>query len=92
MRWFIGGLLALALAAPVQAEWQVAESGMLWGYRFEADGDGTIVTEYREKTKDTPFVVKLVQRSGIIGRDREALMVDGMRKTLERVKAAAEAS
>ena len=30
-------------------EWQVKESGMRWGYRFEPDGDGgTVVTEYRE--------------------------------------------
>lgn len=71
-------------------EWQVAESGMRWGYRFEPDGDGTVVTEYREKTKATPWYVRAVQRSGLIGRDREALMVDGMRQTLERLKEAAE--
>jgi len=71
-------------------EWQVAESGMLWGYRFEPDGDGTLVTEYREKTRDTPFYVKAVQRSGLIGKDRENLMVDGMKATLEKVKQAAE--
>jgi hypothetical protein len=64
---------------------------MRWGYRFEPDGDGTLVTEYRDKTQDTPFYVKAVQRSGILGRDREGLMVEGMRQTLERVKAAAEA-
>jgi len=71
-------------------EWQVKESGMRWGYRFEPDGDATIVTEYREQTRDTPAAVKLVQRSGLIGRDRERLMVDGMRRTLERLQEAAE--
>lgn len=72
-------------------EWQVAESGMRWGYRFEPDGDATIVTEYREKTRETPWYVRAVQRSGLLGRDREALMVEGMRRTLERLKEAAEA-
>ena len=71
-------------------EWQVADSGMLWGYRFEADGDGTLVTEYRDKTRDIPAYVKLVQKSGILGKDREGLMVAGMKATLAKVKAAAE--
>jgi uncharacterized protein YndB with AHSA1/START domain len=75
---------------PSQFEWQVKQSGMRWGYRFTPDGDGTLVTEYREKTKGTPLYVRLVQKSGVIGRDRERLMVDGMRATLQRVKAAAE--
>jgi uncharacterized protein YndB with AHSA1/START domain len=76
---------------PRAFEWQVTQSGMRWGYRFEPEGDGTLVTEYREKTQDTPLYVRLVQRSGVIGRDREALMIKGMKATLERVKAAAEA-
>ena len=75
---------------PTAFEWQVAESGMLWGYRFEPAGDGTLVTEYREKTRDTPFYVKAVQKSGLIGKDREGLMVEGMKATLEKVKQAAE--
>lgn len=75
---------------PSAFEWQVTQSGMRWGYRFAPDGEGTLVTEYREKTQETPFYVRLVQRSGILGRDREGLMVEGMKATLERVKAAAE--
>ena len=71
-------------------EWEVKESGMRWGYRFEPDGGGTLVTEYREQRAETPFYIKLVQRSGLIGRNREKLLVDGMRQTLERVKEAAE--
>lgn len=78
--------------APTAFEWQVGESGMLWGYRFEPDGQGgTRVTEYREKTQDPPLYVKVVQRSGLIGRNREELMVQGMHASLERLKAAAEA-
>lgn len=71
-------------------EWQVRESGMRWGYRFEPDGGGTLVTEYREATRPAPLVVRLIQRSGILGRDRDRLVVDGMRETLQRLKAAAE--
>jgi uncharacterized protein YndB with AHSA1/START domain len=73
-------------------EWQVKESGMKWGYRFEPEPGGTLVTEYREQTRDTPLYIKLVQRSGLLGRDRDKLLVDGMRQTLERVKEAAEDS
>lgn len=75
---------------PHAFEFQVSESGMVWGYRFEADGEGTNATEYREHTKAVNPVIKLVQVSGLIGRNRERLMVEGMRDTLERLKAAAE--
>lgn len=71
-------------------EFEVFESGMRWGYRFEPDGDGTLITEYREQIRKTPPGIKLVQKSGIIGKDRENLMVEGMRATLAKVKAAAE--
>ena len=72
-------------------EWEVSTSGTRWGYRFEdAPGGGTRVTEYREPFKDTMALVKAVQRSGLIGRNREDLMRAGMHTTLERVKAAAE--
>lgn len=74
-----------------QIEWEVSTSSTRWGYRFEDTADGGCrVTEYREPFKNTPAVIKAVQRSGVIGRDRENLMVEGMRTTLERVKAAAE--
>lgn len=73
-------------------EWEVRESGMRWGYRFEAQPDGgTTVTEYREQLRRPPPHIRLVQRSGLIGRDREQLMLEGMRQTLDRLKAAAEA-
>jgi uncharacterized protein YndB with AHSA1/START domain len=90
MRWSTTSTITRAERGAA-LEWQVDQSGMRWGYRFERDGDGTVVTEYREQTKDTPRYVKLVQRSGLIGRDRDRLLVDGMRTTLERVREAAEA-
>jgi uncharacterized protein YndB with AHSA1/START domain len=89
MRWSTKCVVTKA-DRPSAFEWQVSESGMLWGYRFEADGAGTLVTEYRQQTRDTPFYVKAVQRSGLLGKDRDHLMVDGMRQTLERLKQAAE--
>ena len=89
MRWTTH--CTVTKAEPAKAfEWEVKESGMRWGYRFEPDADGTLVTEYRDQQRETPFYVKLVQRSGLIGRDREKLLVDGMQQTLERVKEAAE--
>ena len=76
-----------------QLEWEVSTSSTRWGYRFEDNAQGgTKVTEYREPFKKTPAVIKFVQRSGLIGRNREELMVEGMHTTLERVKAVAEAS
>ncbi len=81
-----------AAEEPRHFEFQVKQSGMRWGYRFEAEGEGTKVTEYREKTTPVPFYIKAVQRSGLIGRNRDELMIEGMRATLERLKAAAESS
>jgi uncharacterized protein YndB with AHSA1/START domain len=81
----------VAAEEPTHFAFQVQESGMRWGYRFEPDGNGgTNLTEYRDKTRAVPLPIRLVQKSGILGRDREGLMVKGMRETLERVKAAAE--
>ncbi|MDP1794270.1 MAG: SRPBCC family protein [Acidimicrobiales bacterium] len=75
-----------------QIEWEVSTSSHRWGYRFEDTAEGgTRVTEYREPYKQTPAVIKAFLKTGVIGRDRDALVRDGMRTTLERVKAAAEA-
>ena len=72
-------------------EWQV-NHGMRWGYTFEPDDSGgTVVTEYRERTKKPPLLIRLFVKTGALGRNREQSMVDGMRTTLERLKAAAEA-
>jgi uncharacterized protein YndB with AHSA1/START domain len=91
VRWFTRATVTVA-DRPSAFEFQVAESKMIWGYRFEPDGSGTLVTEYRRHTRPVNPVIGLVQRSGLIGKDREQLMVDGMRATLERLKSAAEAS
>lgn len=92
MRWWTHCTITKA-DRPSAFEFTVRESSMRWGYRFEpdpAEPGSTVVTEYREQFKPTPGVIKLVQRSGLIGRDRDTLLVDGMRDTLARLKAAAE--
>lgn len=91
VRWFTRCTVTRA-DRPDGFEFQVSESKMIWGYRFEADpSGGTLATEYRRHTKPVNAVIGFVQRSGMIGKDREQLMVDGMRATLEHLKAAAEA-
>ena len=92
MRWWTHCEVTKA-DRPAAFEFTVRESGMRWGYRFEPSSDdpgATLVTEYRDHTRGVPAVVKAFQRSGIIGRNREALLVDGMHDTLTRLKAAAE--
>ena len=91
MRWFTRATVTVA-DRPSAFEFQVNESKMIWGYRFEPADGGTLVTEYRRHTRPVNPVIGFVQRSGMIGKDRERMMVDGMRATLERLKSAAEAS
>ncbi len=59
---------------------------MTWGYRFEAAGDGTDVTEFYQLEESAPL--KLYWK--VFGRARGRTNADGMRATLERVKAVAE--
>lgn len=64
----------------------VTESGMTWGWRIEQESGGARVTQWRDRTRSTSVLIKAVQRSGILGRDREHLMVDGMHRTLGALK------
>jgi uncharacterized protein YndB with AHSA1/START domain len=92
LRWSTTCTVVVA-DAPSHFAFEVDKSRMRWGYRFEPDASGgTRVTEYREHLAEVPLRIRLVQRSGIIGRNREGLMVDGMRATLGRVKTVAEAT
>jgi len=66
----------------------VRQSGARWTYRFEPQGDGaTRVTETREDGVK-PFVAKVFNA---VAPNRSERLRTGMRETLERVKAAAEA-
>jgi uncharacterized protein YndB with AHSA1/START domain len=69
------------------------ESGTRWTYRMEPHGDGTVVTESRAAFKDRPLLAKVFATlllGGIDDHDDE--MRDGMRQTLERLKAVAEST
>jgi hypothetical protein len=70
-------------------QFEVKQSGARWGYRFQADGDGTLVTESREDARPRPAIAKFFSKVAL-GPDHDAELVDGMRQTLERIKAAAE--
>jgi len=73
---------------PDEFRFRVRESGATWTYRFEPnEGGGTKLTETRETTNDLRS-----RFSFFLGRDRDEVVVDGMRQTLERIKAAAEGS
>jgi hypothetical protein len=67
------------------------ESGTRWTYRLEPDGDGTVVTESRAAFKERPLIAK-VFASLLLGGidDHEDELRNGMRQTLERLKAVAE--
>ena len=57
-----------------------------WRYEFQSSAGGTAVTESFHLTENLPLKIYWA----ILGRARNRTNVDGMRKTLERVKAAAE--
>jgi hypothetical protein len=67
------------------------QSGTRWSYRMEPDGEGTLVTESRAPWRDRPLVARLSSKlflGGVEEHDDE--MRDGLRTSLERLKAVAE--
>lgn len=65
----------------------VDESRTAWGWVLEPTADGaTTVVAWREKTGRAALPVRLLQRSGILGRDREGMMREGLERSLDRVK------
>jgi uncharacterized protein YndB with AHSA1/START domain len=75
---------------PNEFAWEVKQSRMRWGYRFEPSGDGTRVTEYRDELARKPAHVRLAYKLRLLGRDPDAIVRQGMKETLERLKAGAE--
>ncbi|TCK20452.1 SRPBCC family protein [Pseudonocardia endophytica] len=76
---------------PSRFTFTVAENRMAWGWLLAPDGSGgTELTQWREHLGPTPFLANLLVISGLIGRDREHAMVDGMHRTLEAVRTTAE--
>lgn len=71
---------------------ETQQSGTRWAYHLEADGDGTLVTESRTAFKPRPLLARVfsaVALGGVAEHDEE--MREGLRATLERLKAVAEA-
>jgi uncharacterized protein YndB with AHSA1/START domain len=90
LRWSTTSTVVTA-DAPTHFAWQVDKSAMQWGYKFDGDGEGgTHVTEYRNKVGELPLSVKLAYKLKLLGRDPDAIVLNGMRETLARLKAAAE--
>lgn len=70
---------------------EVGDSGTQWSYRFEPDGEATVVTESRAMSKPYPFIAKAfttVLLGGVDGHTAE--LRAGMAETLDRLKALAE--
>lgn len=66
-------------------------NGTKWSYQFEASEDGTLVTESRAPFKPKPGAAKLVTNLFLGGSEsHDVEMIEGMAKTLERLKAIAE--
>ena len=71
---------------------ETQQSGMRWTYRIQADGAGSVVSESRAAFKDRPTVAKVFTKLLLGGvEDHDDELRAGMRQTLERVKAIAEA-
>ena len=71
---------------------ETQQSGTRWTYRMQPDGTGTLVTESRAEFKERPTVARVFTKlllGGVDDHDDE--LRAGMRQTLERVKAIAEA-
>jgi hypothetical protein len=71
---------------------ETQQSAARWTYELEPDGSGTIVTERRELYKARPLVAKVFTQLLLGGEEGHAEELrDGMRRSLERLKAIAEA-
>ncbi|ALE72270.1 MULTISPECIES: SRPBCC family protein [unclassified Pseudonocardia] len=70
----------------------VSESRTAWGWVLTpADGGAaTQLTAWRESVGRPPLPVRLLQRSGLLGRDREGMMRDGLQRSLDRVRSIVE--
>lgn len=82
----------VAAAPGREFAFETKESGTRWSYRLEPDGDGTLVTESRAPWRDRPVTARMAARlflGGVDEHDEE--MRAGLRATLERLKAVAEA-
>lgn len=71
---------------------ETKQSATRWTYRFEPDGDGTIVTESREAAGPRPFVARTFTKLLLGGlEEHEDELREGMVATLGRLRDVAEA-
>jgi uncharacterized protein YndB with AHSA1/START domain len=86
-RWSVGGKVVAADRGREFAftTYASGRESTRWRYRFEPSGAGTIVTEAYEFVWAT-----LLVRLGDLVMPRRRMVQQGMRRTLERIKAAAE--
>jgi uncharacterized protein YndB with AHSA1/START domain len=91
MRWSTVSTVVTA-DEPSHFAWEVDTSKMRWGYRFEPSpgGGGTRLTEYRDEVGKKPLYVEIAYKLRLLGKDPDAIVLNGMRETLARLKAAAE--
>lgn len=89
VRWFTHCTVT-ECEPPSRFTFVVRENRMAWGWVLEPDGSGTRLTQWREHLGPTPWPARLLVASGLLGRDRETAMVDGMHRTLDAVRTAAE--
>jgi uncharacterized protein YndB with AHSA1/START domain len=72
--------------------WRTLANGNIWAYRMEPDGEGALVTESRQLPAKRPWYGKLLLDMFFGGTAKhDTRMREGMRQTLERLKAVAEA-
>lgn len=89
-RWFTTNEVVEAERGRAFA-FRTRETGVVWGYRFEPDGDGgTVVTETRDLSSARMWVIRLAGPF-VGGMENHAdEMREGMGQTLTRLKHAAE--
>jgi uncharacterized protein YndB with AHSA1/START domain len=74
---------------PSRFAFKVAENKLQWGFRVEPNGEGTVLTQWRNRAEPTPAVARAAAKMIFRGKIDEE-MTDGMRGTLEAIKRAAE--
>ncbi len=67
------------------------DGGCEWRFVMEDDGGATVLTEHMVQRKGPPAFMQVVGRL-LFGSQREQQLRDGIRTTIERVKAAAESA
>jgi hypothetical protein len=76
----------------VAFSFETQQSGIRWTYRMQPDGGGTLVSESRAAFKDRPAVARVFTKLFLGGlEEHDDELRAGMRQTLERLKAVAEA-